>query len=58
MNMKKEALRCNGVARDKDDEHELCFHFNRRVTDNELLYLHEVMQRAATCMPEDIEVRQ
>jgi hypothetical protein len=58
MRAKKEALRCNGVARDKDDKCELRFHFNRWVTDNEMRYLHEVMQRAAACMPEDIEVRQ
>jgi hypothetical protein len=40
-------LKCNGVARDEGDERSLSFYFSRRVTDDELRYLHDVMKRAA-----------
>lgn len=39
-------LKCPGVARDKDHPQSLSFHFSRRVSDDEMRYLHEVMQRA------------
>jgi len=41
-------LRCNGVGRDKDCLSALQFYFNRRVTDDEMRYLGDVMRRAAT----------
>lgn len=47
-------LRCSGVGRDKDCLSALQFYFNRRVTDDEMRFLHECMKRAAACMPEDI----
>src|SRR6185437_15107724 len=43
-------LRCPGVGRDADNEQSLCFYFNRKPTDDEMRFLHEVMQRAAVCM--------
>jgi hypothetical protein len=44
-------LRCNGVGRDKDWLSALQFYFNRRVTDDEMRYLHDVMKRAAALSP-------
>jgi hypothetical protein len=40
------ALKCPGVGRDKDNSKALQFYFNRPVTDDEMRFLHEVMQRA------------
>ena len=40
-------LICNGVGRDKDYLSALQFYFNRRVTDDEMRYLCDVMKRAA-----------
>ena len=45
------ALKCPGVGRDKDSLHALQFYFSRRVTDDEMRFLHEVVQRAVACMP-------
>lgn len=42
-----EPLRCPGAGRDAGNEKALCFYFNRAPTDDELRYLHDVMQRAA-----------
>jgi hypothetical protein len=39
-------LKCPGVGRDKDHDRALAFYFSRPVTDDEMRYLHEVMQRA------------
>jgi len=39
-------LKCNGVGRDKDCISGLEFYFNRRVTDDEMRFLHEVIKRA------------
>lgn len=39
-------LECPGAGRDAANDKSICFYFNRRVTDDELRYLHEVMQRA------------
>ena len=44
-------LMCPGVGRDKDCISALQFYFSRLVTDNEMRFLHEVMQRAVACMP-------
>jgi hypothetical protein len=44
-------LKCPGVRRDKDNENWLCFYFDRRPTDNEMRFLHDVMKRAAETMP-------
>lgn len=48
----KRDLRCPGVGRDKDNLLALQFYFNRRVTDDEMRFLHDVMRRAVACMPE------
>jgi hypothetical protein len=45
-------LKCPGVGRDKDHDRALAFYFSRPVTDDEMRYLHEVMQRAVECLPE------
>lgn len=45
-------LSCPGVGRDKDNPKALQFYFNRRITDDEMRFLHEVMQRAVACMKE------
>lgn len=39
-------LKCPGVGRDAENEKSLCFYFDRKPTDDEMRYLHEVMQRA------------
>ena len=44
-------LKCPGVGRDKDNEQSLCFYFNRKPSDDEMRYLHDVMQRASECSP-------
>lgn len=44
-------LKCPGVGRDKDCISALQFYFNRRVTDDEMRFLHDVMQRGTACMP-------
>lgn len=45
-------LKCPGAGRDAENLHTLVFSFSRRVTDDELRFLHEVMQRAVACMPD------
>ena len=42
-------LKCPGVGRDKDCITALQFYFNRPVTDDEMRFLHEVIQRAVAC---------
>lgn len=44
-------LKCPGVGRDKDCASSLAFYFSRPVTDAEMRFLHEVMQRSVACMP-------
>jgi len=44
-------LKCNGVGRDKDHDKALCFYFNRPVSDAELRFLHECMDRTAALLP-------
>lgn len=46
-----EPLKCPGAGRVGDNDKALIFYFNRPPTDDELRYLHEVMQRAAVCSP-------
>lgn len=46
-----EPLKCPGAGRVGDNDQALIFYFNRRPTDDEFRYLHEVMQRAAVCAP-------
>ncbi|KYK50340.1 hypothetical protein A1D31_39160 [Bradyrhizobium liaoningense] len=48
---KQEPLRCPAAGRDADNEKMLCFYFNRRVTDDEMRYLHAVMRQAAAYSP-------
>ena len=45
-------LKCPGVGRDKDNIAALQFYFSRPVTDDEMRFLHDVMKRAAACMPD------
>jgi hypothetical protein len=42
-------LKCPGVGRDAQNDKSLCFYFSRRVDDDEMRYLHAVMQRAVEC---------
>jgi hypothetical protein len=44
-------LKCPGVCRDKDCISALQFFFSRPVTDDEMRFLHDVMQRTVACMP-------
>lgn len=46
-----QALKCPGVGRDKDCISALQFYFSRPVTDYEMRFLHDVMKRAAACVP-------
>jgi len=49
--IERRPLKCPGVGRDKDNLHALQFYFSRPVTDDEMRFLHDVMKRAAACMP-------
>jgi hypothetical protein len=49
--MTRTPLKCPGVGRDKDCISALEFYFSRPVTDDEMRFLHDVMQRAAACVP-------
>ncbi len=44
-------LKCSGVGRDAQHDRSLCFYFNRKPTDDEMRFLHEVVERAAECTP-------
>ena len=44
-------LKCPGVGRDAENDKSLCFYFSRRISDDEMRYLHEVMQRAVAARP-------
>jgi len=44
-------LKCPGVGRDRDCINALQFYFSRPVTDDEMRFLHDVIQRAVACMP-------
>lgn len=43
-----EPVAIQGVGRDAENEKSLCFYFDRKPTDDEMRYLHEMMQRAVT----------
>lgn len=45
-------LKCPGVGRDKDNPNALQFYFSRPVSDDELRFLQEVVQRAVAGMPD------
>lgn len=45
-----EKLKCPGVGRDAGNDKSLCFYFSRKVTDDEMRFLHEVVQRAVACV--------
>lgn len=49
--MSERELKCPGVGRDKDCISALQFYFSRRVTDDEMRFLHEVVQRSVALMP-------
>lgn len=46
-----EPLKCPGVGRDAENVKSLVFYFNRAVTDDEMRFLHDVMQRAVCSVP-------
>lgn len=48
-------LKCPGVGRDKDNVQALAFYFSRPVTDDEMRFLHDVMQRAVASIPKQPE---
>lgn len=48
-------LKVPGVGRDKDCISALQFYFTRRVTDEEMRFLHEVMQRAVALLPSALD---
>lgn len=50
-------LKCPGVGRDRDCTNALQFYFNRPVTDDEMRFLHEVIERAVACSPETTELQ-
>ena len=43
----REQLRCPGAGRDEENPNALVFYFSRPVSDDEMRFLHDVMQRAA-----------
>jgi len=43
-------LKCKGVGRDKNCISALEFYFDRRVSDDEMRYLHDVIRQAAACI--------
>jgi hypothetical protein len=49
--LKSEPLRCPGLGRDAENPKALIAIFNRPVSDDEMRYLHEVLERAAACNP-------
>jgi len=49
--IERRPLKCSGVGRDKDCISALEFYFSRPVTDDEMRFLKDVMDRAAACMP-------
>lgn len=49
--IERRRLKCPGVGRDKNCIAALEFYFSRPVTDDEMRFLHEVMQRAVASIP-------
>lgn len=47
----REQIKCSGIGRDAGNEKSLCFYFNRKPTDDEMRYLHDVMQRSSAERP-------
>ena len=47
-------LKCPGVDRDKDNICALQFYFSRPVSDDEMRFLHDVIERAVACMPKEL----
>jgi hypothetical protein len=41
-----EPLKCPGIGRDAENEKSICLYFNRKITDDEMRYLHKVVERA------------
>ena len=50
-------LKCPGCGRDGENAKALVFYLNRAVTNDEMRFLHEVMQRAVATMPGDYNGR-
>lgn len=51
--VRSDALRCPGIGRDGENPKTLVIYLNRPVTDDEMRFLHEVLQRAAPSAPKD-----
>ena len=51
----RDQLKCPGVGRDKDCDKALQFYFDRPVTNGEMRFLHECMQRSVALMPRDLK---
>ena len=49
--IERRSLKCPRVVRDKDCIGALEFYFSRPVTDDEMRFLHEVIQRAVALIP-------
>lgn len=47
-------MKCPAIGRNADWPKSLLFYFDRVPTDDQMRYLHEVVQRAVACMPEDL----
>lgn len=50
-------LKCRGVGRDKHCKNALQFYFDRPVTDDEMRFLNEVMERTVACLPKAVTNR-
>ncbi|PKQ05357.1 MAG: hypothetical protein CVT71_01960 [Alphaproteobacteria bacterium HGW-Alphaproteobacteria-10] len=49
----RDPLRCPGIGRDSETPKILVVYLNRAATDDEMRFLHEVLQRAAPSAPKD-----
>jgi len=47
-------MKCPGIGRNAEWPKSLLFYFDNVPTDDQMRYLHEVMQRACACMPEEL----
>lgn len=47
-------MKCPGIGRNAEWPKSLLFYFDNVPTDEQMRYLHEVMQRACACMPKEL----
>ena len=50
-------MKCPAIGRNADWPKSLLFYFDSVPTDDQMRYLHEVMQRACACMPETLRAK-